>query len=75
MSVSSPAAAGDYVYVGSDNGTFYSTEGETRRVAWRYYVGVPTKSSPATWSSFRRSTEAFTRSSRRQRDDCWVTEQ
>jgi outer membrane protein assembly factor BamB len=44
---SSPAVSGDYVYVGSDNGTFYCIEAATGKVAWRYYIGVPIKSSPA----------------------------
>jgi outer membrane protein assembly factor BamB len=44
---SSPAVAGRYVYVGSDNGHFYCLETATGKVAWSYYIGVPIKSSPA----------------------------
>jgi outer membrane protein assembly factor BamB len=44
---SSPAVAGDYVFVGSDNGTFYVLAASSGEVAWRYHVGAPIKSSPA----------------------------
>jgi outer membrane protein assembly factor BamB len=39
--------AGDYVFVGSDNGTFYVLAASSGEVAWRYHVGAPIKSSPA----------------------------
>lgn len=44
---SSPAVVGQYVYVGSDNGTFYGLEAATGKIAWEYFIGVPIKSSPA----------------------------
>ena len=43
---SAPAVARDYVYVGSDNGTFYCLDAATGQTRWQYYVGVPIKSSP-----------------------------
>jgi outer membrane protein assembly factor BamB len=43
---SSVAAAGDYLCVGSENGTFYCLEAATGKIVWSYYIGVPIKTSP-----------------------------
>ena len=44
---SSPALAGDTLYIGGDDGVFYALHREDGRVLWRYHVGTPVSSSPA----------------------------
>jgi len=43
---STPAIAGDTVYVGSDDGHLYAFALEDGELLWRYNVGVPLKGSP-----------------------------
>ncbi|MDP6112222.1 MAG: PQQ-binding-like beta-propeller repeat protein [Planctomycetota bacterium] len=63
---SSVAAAGDYLYLGSENGTFYCLEAATGKITWRYYIGVPIKTSPlvsgnmVVFSAFDGNVYAFT---------------
>ena len=44
---SSPAVAGDFVYVGSESGVFYCLDAASGNVLWEYNTGVPIKSAPA----------------------------
>ncbi|HEV8320696.1 MAG TPA: PQQ-binding-like beta-propeller repeat protein [Myxococcota bacterium] len=44
---SSPALAGDHLYIGGDDGYLYAVDAESGRVAWRYHLGTPVSSSPA----------------------------
>jgi outer membrane protein assembly factor BamB len=44
---SSPALAGDVLYIGGDDGVFYALAREDGRVLWRYLLGTPVSSSPA----------------------------
>jgi outer membrane protein assembly factor BamB len=44
--MSAPALSGEVLYVGSDNGCLSALERATGRELWRYFLGVPIKSSP-----------------------------
>jgi len=43
---SSPAVAGECVFVGSDNGAVYALDKEEGTVRWQFRIGIPIKSSP-----------------------------
>ena len=43
---SSVLIVGDVIYVGSETGYLYAFDVKTGKVLWKYYVGVPIKSSP-----------------------------
>ena len=43
---SSPVVAGDWVFVGSDNGSLYAFDKADGKVAWQFRVGIAVKSSP-----------------------------
>lgn len=47
---SSPAVAGDTVYIGNNNGTLYALDVRTGRERWRYHVAVALMSNPLLWN-------------------------
>ena len=44
--LSTPAVAGEYVYVGGEDGHLYALDAGTGAVVWRWDTGVPVKGSP-----------------------------
>jgi outer membrane protein assembly factor BamB len=47
---SSPAVAGNTVYIGNNNGTLYALDLHTGRTRWRYHVAAALMSNPLVWN-------------------------